>query len=64
MIQCFCRLGKLEDAEKYLRIMKGRSLVPNVTIYETLIAAHMKKGNGDRALQLRNEMASLELRHC
>jgi pentatricopeptide repeat protein len=44
--------------------MKGRSLVPNVTIYETLIAAHMKKGNGDRALQLRNEMAALELQHC
>jgi len=61
MIQCFCRLGKIDDAEKYLRIMKGRSLVPNVSVYETLIAGHMQKGSDERALQLRNEMASLEL---
>ncbi|XP_058724132.1 pentatricopeptide repeat-containing protein At1g66345, mitochondrial [Vicia villosa] len=64
MIQCLCRFGKVEDAEKYLRIMKGRSLVPNVTIYETLIAGHLQKGNHDRALQLRKEMASLGLQHC
>jgi len=61
MIQCFCRLGKVDDAEKYLRIMKGQSLATNVSIYETLIAGHMQKGNDERALQLRNEMASLEL---
>ena len=61
MIQCFCRLGKIDDAEKYLRIMKGRSLAPNVSLYETLIAGHMQKGNDERALQLRNEMASLDL---
>ncbi|CAL5207879.1 unnamed protein product [Lathyrus oleraceus] len=64
MIQCLCRFGKVEDAEKYLRIMKGRSLVPNVTIYETLIAGHLQKGNHDRALQLRDEMASLKLQNC
>lgn len=63
MIKCLCRFGKLEDSEKYLRIMKGRSLVPNVNIYETLIACHVQKGNNDRALQLRNEMASLESQH-
>ncbi|CAK8535520.1 unnamed protein product [Lathyrus sativus] len=64
MIKCLCRFGKVEDAEKYLRIMKGRSLIPNVTIYETLLAGHLQKGNHDRALQLRNEMASLKLQHC
>ncbi|KAJ1440399.1 Tetratricopeptide-like helical domain superfamily [Sesbania bispinosa] len=61
IIQCLCRCGKLEDAEKFLRIMKGRLLTPNVTIYKTLINGHVQKGNDARALQLRNEMASLEL---
>lgn len=61
IIQCLCRLGKLEDAEKYLRIMKGRLLTPNVDIYEALITSHVQKGNGVRALQLHDEMASLEL---
>ncbi|KAJ1427634.1 Tetratricopeptide-like helical domain superfamily [Sesbania bispinosa] len=61
IIQCLCRCGKLEDAEKFLRIMKGRLLTPNVTIYKTLTNGHVQKGNDARALQLRNEMASLEL---
>lgn len=56
-----CRCGKVDDVEKCLRIMKGRSLAPNVGIYETLITCHVQKGNSVRAFQLRNEMASLEL---
>jgi len=59
----FVPFWKVEDAEKYLRIMKGRSLAPYVAVYETLIAARMQKGNNDRALQLRNEMDSLELQY-
>jgi len=42
-------------------MMKGRSLAPNVSIHEMLIAGHMQKGKDERDLQLRNEMASLEL---
>ncbi|XP_061355204.1 pentatricopeptide repeat-containing protein At1g66345, mitochondrial [Gastrolobium bilobum] len=61
VIQSLCHCGKLEDAEKYLSIMKGRLLTPSATIYRTLIAGHMRKGNSARALQLENEMASLEL---
>ncbi|KEH40870.1 PPR superfamily protein [Medicago truncatula] len=63
MIHCLCYCGNVDDAEIYLRIMKGRLLAPNVSIYETLITGHAQKGNNDSALQLRIEMASLELQH-
>ncbi|MED6156519.1 hypothetical protein PIB30_014914 [Stylosanthes scabra] len=54
-----CCCGKLEDADKYLRIMKGRSLTSSVTIYKTLIAGYKQKGYITRAIHLQNEMDSL-----
>ncbi|KAL1339535.1 hypothetical protein AAHE18_U044900 [Arachis hypogaea] len=59
IIQCLCHCGKLEDADKYLWIMKGQPLTPSVTIYKTLIAGYKQKGYSIRALHLQNEMDSL-----
>ncbi|TKY69102.1 Pentatricopeptide repeat-containing protein mitochondrial [Spatholobus suberectus] len=61
IVRCLCRCGKVEDGERYLRIMKGRLVTPDMSVYEVLIDGYMKKGDSARALRLRNEMASLEL---
>ena len=62
MIRSLCLSGKVEEAEKYLRIMKERSLAPTACIYETLIASHSKKGDRTRALHLQDEMFSQGLK--
>ncbi|KAG8368835.1 hypothetical protein BUALT_Bualt15G0088100 [Buddleja alternifolia] len=56
LIISFCRCGRLEEAEKYLEIMKGRSFVPSESIYERLISINLEKGNKTRANQLYSEM--------
>ncbi|CAJ1932937.1 unnamed protein product [Sphenostylis stenocarpa] len=61
VIRCLCRCGKVEDAERYLSVMKQRLVALDVSVYEVLIDGYMKKGDSARALHLRDEMASLEL---
>ncbi|KDP33174.1 hypothetical protein JCGZ_13439 [Jatropha curcas] len=64
LIRSLCHCGKVEQAEKYLRIMKGHSLNPNEEIYEALITGHFKKGDKTSAVQLYNEMISKGLKPC
>ncbi|KAK7308427.1 hypothetical protein VNO77_42032 [Canavalia gladiata] len=61
IIWSLCRCGKVEDAEKYVSIMKGCFLTPDVTVYKALVAGYVKKGDSARALQFHNELASLGL---
>ncbi|KAK7405774.1 hypothetical protein VNO78_07383 [Psophocarpus tetragonolobus] len=61
IVRCLCRCGKVEDAERYLGIMKGRMVSPDASVYEALIDGYMKKGGSARAAQLCGKMASLEL---
>ena len=56
LIGSLCQSGKLEEAEKYLKIMKDSSLTPSVPIYQTLTLFNLKKGNRAKALELYNEM--------
>ncbi|KAL0399056.1 UNVERIFIED_CONTAM: Pentatricopeptide repeat-containing protein, mitochondrial [Sesamum radiatum] len=53
---CFSKCGRLKEAEKYLEIMKARSLVPSPNVYERLILGHLQKGSKTRAHQLHSEM--------
>ncbi|KAH7533807.1 hypothetical protein FEM48_Zijuj04G0170900 [Ziziphus jujuba var. spinosa] len=62
LIKSLCQCGKLEEAEKYLGIMKDHSLVPSECLYKTLIAGYIAKGNRERTLFLYNEMVSKGLR--
>lgn len=61
VVRCLCHCGKVEDAERYLRVMRERLVAVDVSVYEELIDGYIKKGNTARALHLREEMASLEL---
>jgi pentatricopeptide repeat protein len=64
LIKGLCNCGKLEEAEKYLRIMIGRSLNPREDVYEALIKVYFEKGDKRRALNLYNEMVSKGLKLC
>ncbi|KNA26109.1 hypothetical protein SOVF_000460 [Spinacia oleracea] len=56
LIRTLCKCRKLEEADKYLAIMKRRSLSLTVCIYKPLISAHLENGNKERAHHLYNEM--------
>ncbi|XWS10577.1 hypothetical protein CRYUN_Cryun38cG0008200 [Craigia yunnanensis] len=57
-IGSLCHCGKLGEAEKYLRIMKDRSMSLSEDIYEALITGHLRKGDKIRAGLLHNEMVA------
>ncbi|XP_047160466.1 pentatricopeptide repeat-containing protein At1g66345, mitochondrial [Vigna umbellata] len=61
VVRCLSRCGKVEHAERYLRVMKERLVALDASVYEELIDGYIKKGDTARALYLREEMASLEL---
>ncbi|KAB2032385.1 hypothetical protein ES319_D05G369600v1 [Gossypium barbadense] len=51
--------GKIQqEAEKYLRIMKGRSIGLSEEIYEALITGYLRNGDKTRAALLHNEMVA------
>ncbi|KAL0362975.1 UNVERIFIED_CONTAM: hypothetical protein Scaly_1252700 [Sesamum calycinum] len=56
LIISLSKCGRLKEAEKYLEIMKARSLVPSPNVYERLIVGHLQKGSKTRAHQLHTEM--------
>ncbi|KAK6228998.1 hypothetical protein SCA6_017949 [Theobroma cacao] len=58
LIRCLCHCGKLEEAERYLRIMKDRSVVLSEDIYEALITGHFEKGDKTGAGIIYNEMVA------
>uniref|UniRef100_F6HIZ1 Pentatricopeptide repeat-containing protein n=1 Tax=Vitis vinifera TaxID=29760 RepID=F6HIZ1_VITVI len=62
LIRSLCQCRKLEKTEKYLRIMKDRSIAISTCVYETLISGYFEKGDELRASQLNNEMVSRGLK--
>ncbi|XP_007022700.2 PREDICTED: pentatricopeptide repeat-containing protein At1g66345, mitochondrial isoform X1 [Theobroma cacao] len=58
LIRCLCHCGKLKEAERYLRIMKDRSVVLSEDIYEALITGHFEKGDKTGAGIIYNEMVA------
>ena len=62
LIRSLCQCRKLEKTEKYLRIMKDRSIAISTCVYETLISSYFEKGDELRASQLNNEMVSRGLK--
>ncbi|KAJ4826698.1 hypothetical protein Tsubulata_023385 [Turnera subulata] len=58
LIRVLCKYGRVGEAEKYLRIMKERSLDPTEDVYEALISSNVEKGNTSRANHHYNEMVS------
>ncbi|KAK2990758.1 hypothetical protein RJ640_003826 [Escallonia rubra] len=64
LIISLCHCGRLEEAERYLRVMKDRSLSPSGSVYKTLIASYFEKGDKTRADQLYSELVGqgLDLR--
>ena len=58
LIRSLCQCGKLGEAEKYLRIMKDRSIALSEDIYETLITGHLREGDKMRTGLLHNEMVA------
>ena len=61
VVRCLCRCGKVEEAERYLRVMRERVVALDACVYEELIDGYIKKGDTARALYLQEELASLEL---
>ncbi|KAK3002722.1 hypothetical protein RJ639_018223 [Escallonia herrerae] len=66
LIISLCHCGRLEEAERYLRVMKDQSLSPSGSVYKTLIASYFEKGDKTRADQLYSELVGqgLDLRSC
>ncbi|KAK3018778.1 hypothetical protein RJ639_005241 [Escallonia herrerae] len=56
LIISLCHCGRLEEADRYLRVMKDRSLSPSGSVYKTLIASYFEKGDKTRADQLYSEL--------
>ncbi|KAF6168980.1 hypothetical protein GIB67_038477 [Kingdonia uniflora] len=61
LLRSLCECDKLKEAEKYLAIMKDRSVTPTSYVYQMLIDSHYKKGDTERALQLKEEMVRSKL---
>lgn len=58
LIRGLCDCGKVEETEKYLRIMKGRSIGISEEICEALITCYLRNGDKTRAALLHNEMVA------
>ncbi|QCD87726.1 hypothetical protein DEO72_LG3g2266 [Vigna unguiculata] len=44
VVRCLCRCGKVEEAERYLRVMRERLVALDASVYEELIDGYIKKG--------------------
>ncbi|KAI7750509.1 hypothetical protein M8C21_004897, partial [Ambrosia artemisiifolia] len=51
-----CKLGKIEDAKRFISLLLQKGFVPDVFTYCTLIHALSSAGEVDKAFKLRDEM--------
>nr|CAD1842923.1 unnamed protein product [Ananas comosus var. bracteatus] len=61
IIQNLCKCNKLNQAEKYLAVMRQKTLAPTRCIYDALITCCCDQGNKKRALQFYDEMTRNKL---
>ncbi|CAA7034577.1 unnamed protein product [Microthlaspi erraticum] len=61
LIVGLCSCGKVEAGEKYLRVMKRRSMEPSEDVYEALIKAFRKIGDQTNADRVYDEMISNQM---